>query len=263
MPNLFALRFPVAPLLLQLLFFPAGPAVAAINHSDEPNAKLIWSTHPNHQKMWLEAEPEELLDEEHAYLGLMFEIVAIKDIEPGTEVFIDYGPEWKAAYAKHSEEWNAKVAAGEIPKEWPLRAVDLNDQVKSQPFKTAAETAAEPYPENVQLKAFLLLQDTTNAGTVEDPKLWGEDEKETAFHHDHLFSVSVLDRKQDESGNYIYKIQWLNQAQQATVVDEVPHDALLFVDKPGTSDQFTPNAFRHYIGIPDEIFPKGPWRNIE
>ena len=50
--------------------------------------------------MWLEAEPEELLDEEHAYLGLMFEIVAIKDIEPGTEVFIDYGPEWKAAYER-------------------------------------------------------------------------------------------------------------------------------------------------------------------
>ena len=245
-----------------MLFFPAGPVAAMINHSDEPNAKIIWSTHPNHQKTWLELEPDQLLDDEHMYLGLMFEIVATKDIEPGAEVFIDYGPEWKAAFAVHTDEWNAKVAAGEIPKVWPLRAVDLNAQFKSRPFKTATEVAAEPYPENVQLKAFLLLQDTSNAGTFEDPKLWGEDDAETAYHHDHVFDVSILDYTQDEDSNYIYQVQWVNQSNDATIVSGVPHEALLFIDKPGTSDQFTPNAFRHYIGIPDTVFPQGPWRNL-
>jgi len=240
-----------------MVFFPVGAVAAMINHSDEPNAKIVWSKHPNHQKTWLELDPTELLDEEHMYLGLLIEIVATKDIKEGEEVFIDYGPEWKAAYAKHVEEWNAKVAAGEIPKEWPLRAVDLNDMYKNKPF------ASEPYPENVQLKAFLLLQDTDNAGTVEDPKLWGEDENESAYHHDHIFDVAVVDHKKDEKGNYIYKVQWVNESNKSTFVDGVAHAALLFVDKPGTSDQYTANAFRHYIGIPDDIFPQGPWRNLK
>jgi len=247
---------------VQMVFFPSGAVVAAINHSDKPNAKIIWSTHSNHQKTWLNLDPTELLDEDHMSLGLMFEIVAIKNIGPGEEVFIDYGAEWKAAYDKHTKEWNTKLASGEIPKEWPLRAVDLNDEYKSKPFKTAVEVTKDPYPDGVQLKAFLLLQDTDNEGTNEDPKLWGEDEKETAYHHDHLFNVDVVDHKQAADGSYVYKVQWVNQSGEATVVDGVPHSAILFVDKPGTSDQFTENAFRHYIGIPDEIFPKA-WRNLE
>lgn len=177
-------------------------------------------------------------------------------------MFIDYGPEWKAAYAKHVQEWNAKIASGHVPKDWPLRAVDLNDAYRSKPFKTALEVAQEPYPENVQLKAFLLLQDTDSAGTLDDPKLWGEDDTETAYHHDHIFDVSVVDHSQAADGSYVYKVQWVNQNGESTIVGGVPHAALLFVDKPGTSDHFTENAFRHFIGIPDEIFPKGPWRNL-
>ena len=42
----------------------------------------------------------------------------------------------------------------------------------------------------------------------------------------------------------------------------VPQKANVFVHKPGTSDQHMADSFRHYIGIPDDIFPKGPWRNI-
>lgn len=234
-----------------------------INHSDKPNAKIVWSTHANHQKTWLDLEPAQLLDDDHMYLGLMFEIVATRDIAPDEEVFIDYGPEWTAAYEKHVKEWNAKIASGEISKEWPLRAVDMNDQYASKPFKTAAEIEKDPYPENVQLKAFLLLQDTKNAGTMDDPKLWGEAENETAYHHEHLFDITVVDHAKGDDGSYIYKVRWTNHLGKSTVVDGVPHAALLFVDKPGTSDHFTENAFRHYIGIPDEIFPKGPWRNLQ
>jgi SET domain len=250
-----------------MVLFPSGAAVALINHSDEPNAKIVWSKHPNHQKMWLELEPETLLDEEHMFIGLMFEIVATRDISPGEEVFIDYGSEWKAAYKKHVEEWNAKVAAGEIQKEWPLRAVDMNARYHTvKPFKTEPEFAKEPYPENVSLKAFLVLQDSDKAGTAADPKVWGEEKNETAYHHDNLFDVTALERKQVENSSavvpYTYKVQWASKAGKTTVVEGVPHEALVFFDKPGTSDQFVDNAFRHYIGIPDDIFPDA-WRNLE
>jgi hypothetical protein len=44
--------------------------------------------------------------------------------------------------------------------------------------------------------------------------------------------------------------------------ENVPRSALSFFDKPGRTDMHLPNAFRHMIGIPDEIFPK-QWKNRE
>jgi hypothetical protein len=48
----------------------------------------------------------------------------------------------------------------------------------------------------------------------------------------------------------------------ARTFKNVPHSAILFLDKEGTSDQFSPGTFRHAIGIPDDVFPKGPWRDL-
>jgi SET domain len=277
-----------------LLFFPSGSVAALINHSDTPNAKIIWSRHPNHQKVWLELDPKVLLDEEHMYMGLLFEIVALRDIAPGEEIFIDYGPEWQVAYAQHVQMWNSKVASGEIPETWPLRAIDMNAQyhvsldngnsvVAKQPFPTESERQAAtrngqaPYPDNVLLMAFLLVEDSNTAGTMEDPKVWSLEDRDEAFNSDNLFEVSILERSSIPSENendrddranasYVYTIQWNSTADASTIVKQVPHDAFVFIDKAGTSDQYfmeSKYAFRHYIGIPDEIFPQGPWRNLQ
>jgi hypothetical protein len=42
---------------------------------------------------------------------------------------------------------------------------------------------------------------------------------------------------------------------------ELPREAIRFVDRPYTSDIHLPNAFRHPIGIPDELFPDA-WKNL-
>lgn len=248
-----------------MIFFPSGVAVANINHSDEPNAKLVWSNHPNHQKMWMHLEPEELLQDEYKNIGLVMEIVALRDIEKGEEIFIDYGSEWKTAYQNHVKEWNTRIASGEIPKEWPMKAVEMNELHRSEPFKYADEQDENPYPANLQLKAFLLLQDTENEGTMEDPKIWGQDEDATAYQHDHLFDVSVQSYTKMTDDSYVYTVLWVNEnTGKRMYVDNVPHEALVFVDKLDTSDQMaTKKPFRHYIGIPDEIFPQGPWRNLK
>jgi SET domain len=44
-------------------------------------------------------------------------------------------------------------------------------------------------------------------------------------------------------------------------VQHVPRDAIVYVDKPYTSDLHNPNAFRHEIGIPDVIFPPA-WKDL-
>jgi hypothetical protein len=93
-----------------LLFFPYSPVVNYINHSKERvNAKLQWCQHPHlqpfHHSEWLERTPEYLVtQEDHA--GLILELVAIRDIEPDEEIFIDYGSAWERAWNTYvTEQW--------------------------------------------------------------------------------------------------------------------------------------------------------------
>jgi hypothetical protein len=250
----------------KMVFFPAGSIATLINHGKKPNAKMVWSTHQNHNKLWLKMNPRKLVDEENAYIGLMMEIVALRDIGPDEEILIDYGAEWSSAWDAHVVDWNKKIKAGEIPKEWPLRALDMNEVYRTKTYNTAKELEKDPYPENVMLKGFLMVQESANAGTEEDPKIWGEPPARTAYESDNLFDMMVTDRvevKDDDSliMPYNYTVKWTNVHGESTYVKEVPHQALVFVDAPTTGDQFVENAFRHYIGIPDDIFPTGAWRN--
>lgn len=114
-----------------LLFFPYSPVVNYINHSTERvNAKLQWCKHPHlqpfHHSEWLERTPEYLLtQEDHA--GLLLELVAIRDIEPDEEIFIDYGPAWERA-------WNTYVREEWEPADDPeyVAAAQLNDKTGSR-----------------------------------------------------------------------------------------------------------------------------------
>jgi hypothetical protein len=113
-----------------------------------------------------------------------------------------------------------------------------------------------------------MLMDTVNEGTFEDPKIWDSNEDSGAFHHDNIFSVVVVERvKLDDETTaravpYEYTVRWDGGAGNTKFISKVPHEALVFVDRPGTSDQFVSATFRHTIEIPDEIFPQGPWRNV-
>ena len=44
-------------------------------------------------------------------------------------------------------------------------------------------------------------------------------------------------------------------------VEDVPRWAIVFANSQYTSDIFLPNAFRHEMMIPDEIFPTS-WMNL-
>ena len=63
-----------------MIFFPSGSVSSLINHSKEPNAKMAWSSHPAHQRHWYDMAPKDLLAEEALHLGLLMEIVALRDM---------------------------------------------------------------------------------------------------------------------------------------------------------------------------------------
>ena len=112
-----------------MLFFPSGSLTSLINHSAErPNVKMQFSNHERHNKDWYNVAPEQLIDDKHYKLGLMMDVVALRDIEEGEEILMDYGPEWQAAWVAHVERWNSGIAAGEINNTWPIRALDLSQE---------------------------------------------------------------------------------------------------------------------------------------
>jgi len=89
-----------------LLLLPLAPVVNWINHhsnnsnnnqtsSSRANAKIQWPAHHTDDttNIWLHQHPLEVL--EHAGGGnrILMELVALRDIEPGEEILIDYGSE--------------------------------------------------------------------------------------------------------------------------------------------------------------------------
>ncbi len=247
----------------KMLFFPAGSVTSFINHSPEPNAKLIWSDHPNNHKHWFELHPGVLIEEGNSHLGLVMEVVALKEIQEGEEVTIDYGPEWATAWKDHLEQWEASAHEGTIGTTWPIRALDYNNLFVDKPFPINKEE----YPENLMLKAFLLVKKPTDEPPVneggEKVRIWTETSK--TMTSENIFDCDLIEVQEfttpDGAISWNYTMRWTGKS-ETTVVKNVPHKAFVFVDRPGTSDQHIGRAFRHYIGIPDEIFPQGPWRNI-
>jgi hypothetical protein len=250
-----------------MLFFNGGAATALINHAsgDKANAKLTWSTHPNHHKHWYELTPIELLEPENQHIGLLMEIVATREIAEGEEVLLDYGNEWQAAWDAHVKTWTNKVTSGALPSNWPLHALDY---MAAQKESGKPWDPTTPLPENVMLKCFLMANKPTDEPPVNDKgekvRLWSESEdpKRTVFDQEYLFDCKIeqLQEPAEADGSYLYTVVW-EKGGSRTIVKNVPHAALVLVDKPGTSDQFVTEAFRHYIPIPDDVFPQGPWRD--
>ncbi|KAL3942740.1 MAG: hypothetical protein SGBAC_003115 [Bacillariaceae sp.] len=245
-----------------MVFFPAGSGASFINHSKKPNAKLQWSKHPNHHSHWYNLEPDELLEEANRYLGLLMEVVATKDIAEGDEIFIDYGDLWQEAWDEHTKDWEKLKKRGVVPKRWPTRAADLNAEFKTKPYKIGAA-----YPDNVQQKCFLVISKPVDEEPVNSDgdkvRIWTLHKTKETFDSSNLFDCTLIDR-QDVDDTYEYTVSWrsVNDPNKQTIVKKVPQKAVIFVDRPHTSDQFSIGAFRHYIQIPDDVFPEGPWRDV-
>eukprot|EP00537_Pseudo-nitzschia_pungens_P000950 CAMPEP_0172359572 /NCGR_PEP_ID=MMETSP1060-20121228/3762_1 /TAXON_ID=37318 /ORGANISM="Pseudo-nitzschia pungens, Strain cf. cingulata" /LENGTH=661 /DNA_ID=CAMNT_0013081281 /DNA_START=149 /DNA_END=2134 /DNA_ORIENTATION=- len=237
-----------------MLFFPVGAVASYINHApskDKVNAKMVWSEHPENHRDWL----DEVLQPFNKMGGLVIEIVATKDIEEGEEVFIDYGREWQDAWDRHVENWNK-----DKENSWPIRALDLNEEHRTKPFRTIEE---EPYPEDVMMKCFLMVKKPDGDEVEVDSlgrkiRIWSESESgKTNLVSNNLFDCKIESHKETPTG-HSYSILW-DSGKSITVVKGVPHKAIVFLDRPGESDQNIWNSFRHYISM-GEIFPT-LWKN--
>jgi SET domain len=261
-----------------MVFLPTSSAIVFVNHADKPNAKLRWadSSHGGHANAdWMGAPPKEMVESDKYYtVGLLMELVALRDVEPGEEVTIDYGEGWKRAWDAHQKSWRETA-----PANWPLRAVDLNARHVTAALPTELELEevkdeSLSYPDDVSLKAFLMINeaDGKGEGTEQNPYQYAAPDDFSQLGTSTLFDVEVLDRfssaEPSASGasigveSYTYTVR-VEYEDETSFVAGVPHHAFVFVDDVESGDQFAVDVkpFRHYIGIPDDVFPQGPWRN--
>ena len=243
------------PTVSSIVLCPYGMNVNYINHNQSlANVRVQWAKdgEMNHNATLLHSHPREMYYSDAPKLWLDF--VALRDIEVGEEIFMDYGNVWEQAWQKHAARWNRD---NYYPTDY-VSAYDWNRMNAKAMLRTRAEQEEAPYPDHfmmiclpeiADLKYTELLTSTVCERTW-NPSTLG-------------LPCYIFDREQQSDGSYWYQVKYRNSADSTvwTESDWIVREAIKFVNKPYTNDIFLDDAFRHPIGIPDDIFPKA-WRGV-
>jgi hypothetical protein len=163
---------------------------------------------------WLEQPLDEWIDLLHA--GLMFDYVAIRDIEPGEEIFLDYGDDWATAWDYHVANWKPPEDADRY-----IDAVTLNE--REQVMRTVAEGHyTEEYNRLLCRGWFRVWSGLPKDGAEEDKfpcravfryQVNGED----------FYTAEIYEPYEEDE-------VWYNELSE--VLLRVPRDAFVFEDRP-------------------------------
>ena len=236
-----------------MLLSPYGPVFPLINHNQSlANVRLQWASpeRSNHHPEWLEKNVSFFEDQTTASIAL--ELVTTRDIEPGQEIFLDYGDDWEKAWQEHVRNWKP-VEGAEI-----YQSAESFNQDPS-PLRTEFEQLKAPYPGNVGIKFDEAFRDRKAWKLAEKMgrlEMWKEDSQGA------YVNCEIL-RYKETNGTFYYTIatQEKKEHEKAVLIKDLPREAFVFEDRPYTSDLFLPNAFRHDIRIPDDLFPAA-WKNL-
>jgi hypothetical protein len=185
-------------------------------------------------------------------LDVQVEYVALRDITPGEEIFIDYGEEWTQAWEKHvCGEWKPQDKDYVAAHEYRRLHVD-------EPIRTQDEQASDPYPENLRATCRFSTTETGSrgAGSVE----W------SPANVDCLRPCVVKERYEEGGRTYytavVYPMgiavepdQCAGIPEEGLTVTRLPMSAVTVVDEPYSNDVHLQSAFRHEIGVPADFYP--------
>jgi len=265
-----------------LLLFPYAPVVQYVNHNlAGSNADLRWSDLPNHHSEWLKRTPDDLDSEDHA--GLIMEMVATRDIEVGEEVFLNYGPEWQAAWDKHVEQWKPFLPGKERR---PASAAELNARIEWLKTESEREDDPDSIPDDVFLVCFV-----AGLTTAQELKREGELITYKWMDASNLFATDafaypcdVLERMNQDSETTTttldvdhafdrkdsllpvktirYQVRIELEDDEHAIVEGVPRRAIQHFDRAYKSESFARDAFRHEMRLPDAMVSDA-WRDLE
>jgi hypothetical protein len=244
-----------------LLLFPyAAVGALFINHGSgrKTNVRVRWAKpgELRHNDSWFKVSPDRLSDRiSEPQLGI--EYIAIRDIEEGEELLLDYGDKWDKAWKEHVANWR--------PSELGSIASDWNQG--SSPVRTKDEELRNPYPSSINVRCHVDL--------LKEEEKWTGQWSRYGGHPDEYFDVyglpcEVLERSPDNSSYKVAiatdKFTFLPVPHSEFNSDckfvrhKVPRKAIFFLDAPHKSDLYLENAFRFSVQLPDEMVPQA-WRN--
>jgi hypothetical protein len=226
-----------------IFLYPYAPIVNHINHNSSPNVELRWSK----SSIPLLSKPLAFLQEPSSHL--LLELVALRPISEGEEIFLHYGAEWEHAWENHVQVW--KPTDDEYQSSESLnRAFPI--------LKTEVELRNNPYVENVFTSCFYRYTNQTKTQTAEWKFTKG------VYENRNLRPCSVINREIAAGDKTLYAVRILNRhglpsnqripRGQPHMVTHVPRQAIVFSDKLYTTDQHLETAFRKEMGLGD-IFP--------
>lgn len=239
-----------------LLLWPIAPAVNAVNHKsgEGANVKIRWSTLPFHKKEWLNQTGKEVLSIFKS--GLIIDYVATRDIEVGEEVFIDYGPDFDAAWTNYIANWKPVSGAEDYKSSWQITSAEKKIRTRKE----------EPYADNIVVHCSVPQHGwRENAAMVDTwygaALVWENNDPDMYFQaFEHAQPCDIFERRWDEEAD-----DWLYTAQVHAPEDDpffmTEIQFVYLVDVKYTIDDFLENAFRHEIGLPDGMYPD-TWMDI-
>ena len=233
-----------------LLLCPYGTLTSLVNHNQTlANVQVRWSTRQEGQTSWFNYTPSQVLERKSA--GLSMELVAMRDIDEGEEIFLDYGDDWEDTWQRHVQHWRPARNGHDYVSAPQLQESEMQ-------IRTVFEQLQDPYPVNVELRCYRFFTKPRQLWM----NIWQNKSLATYIHQEALERepCDVLRRETDNAGNVWYQAL-LHEGDERVRMRKVPREAIVFVDRPHTSDMHLPNAFRHYMGIPDHLLPD-KWRTI-
>jgi len=263
------------------------------------NVRIAWPQEEllAHKPSWLQKDVHFLT---HAYdtIGLSFDYIALRDIQEGEEILMDYGIEFEQAWERHlTRNWKAPADADTY--------VHSSEYKKSRLLRTVRELAQDPYPPNLQTLCIpTYSRNSTNKNYYDyyDYNLHPRTSKNAGLRPKQVPCQVLRRRKQPQapppppppssnSGNdpprpsppnekatptvFYYTVELELDASQEpsstgtptstatssrVVVHKVPRHAIFLTDRPQSQDWHLPHTFRHPIMIPNDIFPES-WKN--
>jgi hypothetical protein len=255
-----------------VMLLPVGTGVTAINHSPTPNAYLRWrpSAFGSNQNMLKQTPHTILAVSAGMHVGdeseqLWIEVVALKPIKAGEEVFLDYGPEWQAAWKSHKERWSTALEPEELAY---VPAVSYLKDHPNDPIPTRSEQERAALPANIRTACIFRSTGEAHEERADPSVVFA-----SALHASPacIRPCDILERV-PSGDTWLYTAQVYNRPSITTPehhcgllpkggirVTHMPAAAVTLVDKPYATDALMIQSFRHEIGVPPEGFWPQAW----
>lgn len=230
-----------------ILLFPYSPAVNYINHGhgEKANVAVRWSSRMTTPE-FLNFTVDELV-EENGRQGLMLEYYALRDIEKGEEILLDYGDDWEYSWTLHQKKWFPPEGGDEIETAWEFDTLDV------KPLNSDEDGP----PDYIQTRCLLSLTEM-GSPDEDDWREWAEPDRTLL---EHSYPCKLVSAETTLENDTVYYALLEADRQTTFKVRNIPSAFVRYADNEYLNNQFLRTSFRHFITLPDSMIPTS-WKDL-